>query len=102
MSAAPESLLHCSFCEKDQQSVKKLIAGPGVYICNHCINLCNDIIDEEFDTLDDVHAALSSDDGLRALTRLSSKVDLLVDKLRDDGVPWEEIAKALRKDTDED
>ncbi len=39
--------LRCSFCGKGQKEVKKLIAGPGVYICDECIELCNDIIDEE-------------------------------------------------------
>ena len=39
--------LHCSFCGKGQKEVKKLIAGPGVYICDECIDLCNDIITEE-------------------------------------------------------
>lgn len=48
--------LDCSFCGKNQKSVKKLIAGPAVYICDECINLCSDIIEEEgFD------AALSFD-----------------------------------------
>src|SRR5919206_1399962 len=41
-----EQLL-CSFCGKSQPQVKKLIAGPGVYICDECIDLCNEIIDEE-------------------------------------------------------
>ena len=41
-------LLKCSFCGKSQKQVKKLIAGPGVYICDECIDLCNEIIEEEF------------------------------------------------------
>jgi len=41
-------LLKCSFCNKSQKQVKKLIAGPGVYICDECIDLCNEIIEEEF------------------------------------------------------
>ncbi len=41
-------LVKCSFCGKSQKQVKKLIAGPGVYICDECIDLCNEIIDEEF------------------------------------------------------
>ena len=41
-------LLKCSFCGKTQKQVKKLIAGPGVYICDECIDLCNEIIEEEF------------------------------------------------------
>lgn len=40
--------LKCSFCGKAQEQVKKLIAGPGVYICDECIELCNEIIEEEF------------------------------------------------------
>ena len=40
-------LVKCSFCSKSQKQVKKLIAGPGVYVCNECIDLCNEIIDEE-------------------------------------------------------
>jgi len=44
-----EQLL-CSFCGKSQRQVKKLIAGPGVYICDECIDLCNEIIDEELST----------------------------------------------------
>lgn len=43
------SLLRCSFCGKSQNEVKKLIAGPGVYICDECIDLCTDIIEEEKD-----------------------------------------------------
>ena len=42
-----EKLLFCSFCGKNQNEVRKLIAGPSVYICNECIDLCNDIIKEE-------------------------------------------------------
>ncbi|SDB88202.1 ATP-dependent Clp protease ATP-binding subunit ClpX [Raineyella antarctica] len=41
-------LLKCSFCGKSQKQVKKLIAGPSVYICDECIELCNEIIEEEF------------------------------------------------------
>ena len=41
--------LNCSFCGKSQKEVKKLIAGPTVYICDECIGLCNDIIAEEIE-----------------------------------------------------
>ncbi|MCL1899628.1 MAG: ATP-dependent Clp protease ATP-binding subunit ClpX [Promicromonosporaceae bacterium] len=48
-SISPQAeLLKCSFCGKSQKQVKKLIAGPGVYICDECIELCNEIIEEEF------------------------------------------------------
>ena len=42
-----KSKLNCSFCGKDQVKVKKLIAGPNIYICNECVDLCNDILLEE-------------------------------------------------------
>ncbi|MGH3776558.1 MAG: ATP-dependent Clp protease ATP-binding subunit ClpX [Pseudonocardiaceae bacterium] len=47
-------LLKCSFCGKSQKQVKKLIAGPGVYICDECIDLCNEIIEEELADAGDV------------------------------------------------
>ncbi len=47
-------LLKCSFCGKSQKQVKKLIAGPGVYICDECIELCNEIIEEELAETNDV------------------------------------------------
>ncbi|TVP85112.1 MAG: ATP-dependent Clp protease ATP-binding subunit ClpX, partial [Thioalkalivibrio sp.] len=40
-------LLYCSFCGKSQHEVRKLIAGPSVFICDECVELCNDIIREE-------------------------------------------------------
>lgn len=56
MSKTPTNYgnLCCSFCGKSQKEVKKLIAGPGVYICDECIDLCNDIIAEEKDREDTV------------------------------------------------
>lgn len=53
---AKETTLRCSFCGKSQDEVEKIIAGPTVYICNECIELCNDIIEEE-------RAKESTDDG---------------------------------------
>ncbi len=47
-------LLKCSFCGKSQKQVKKLIAGPGVYICDECIDLCNEIIEEEFSATEEI------------------------------------------------
>ncbi|HYX25445.1 MAG TPA: ClpX C4-type zinc finger protein, partial [Thermoanaerobaculia bacterium] len=54
-----DEVLRCSFCNKSQREVKKLIAGPTVYICNECIELCNDIIAEERDS-DGYYGAKSS------------------------------------------
>ena len=47
MESSDNQKLTCSFCGKNQEDVKKLIAGPSVYICDECVDLCNDIIEEE-------------------------------------------------------
>lgn len=44
--------LKCSFCGKDQDQVKKLVAGSGVYICNECIELCSEIVAEELKSVE--------------------------------------------------
>ncbi|UCH81775.1 MAG: ATP-dependent Clp protease ATP-binding subunit ClpX [Nitrospiraceae bacterium] len=49
--------LKCSFCGKGQKEVRKLIAGPTVYICDECVNLCNEIMAEEFDTSFDINVS---------------------------------------------
>ena len=63
-TAAAEAL-RCSFCGKSQQKVVRLVAGPGVYICNECVDLCNQIIAEELDlrpVRDEIDRRLSSPD----------------------------------------
>lgn len=50
-----DELLKCSFCGKGQKEVRKLIAGPTVYICDECINLCNEIMSEEFEASFDIN-----------------------------------------------
>src|SRR5690606_24306134 len=52
-----EKLLYCSFCGKSQHEVKKLIAGPSVFICDECVDLCNDIIREEIQSLNEIKSA---------------------------------------------
>jgi late competence protein required for DNA uptake (superfamily II DNA/RNA helicase) len=47
MTELAPNRLKCSFCGKSQEQVKKLIAGAGVYICNECVDLCNEILEEE-------------------------------------------------------
>ena len=61
MTQETKQTLYCSFCGKSQHEVKKLIAGPSVFVCNECVELCNDIISEEEQT----DAALVSLDGGR-------------------------------------
>src|SRR5512138_424573 len=61
-------LLYCSFCGKSQHEVRKLIAGPSVYVCDECVELCNDIIRDELQ--DD-----SSSFGGKLIKRKEIKVD---------------------------
>ena len=49
-----EENLKCSFCGKEQDQVKKLVAGSGVYICNECIELCSEIVEEELKSSNDL------------------------------------------------
>lgn len=57
-TSQPKEKLHCSFCGKAQDEVKRLVAGPGVYICDECINVCNEIIGDDSQGLDDSPAVL--------------------------------------------
>src|SRR5690625_1344492 len=66
-----DHLLKCSFCGKSQKQVKKLIAGPGVYICDECIDLCNEIIEEELGD--------SAELGLRELPKPQEIFDFLAE-----------------------
>lgn len=47
MAKRSDDVLRCSFCNKAQEDVKKLIAGPQVFICNECVDICNDIVAED-------------------------------------------------------
>ncbi|MBI3230819.1 MAG: ATP-dependent Clp protease ATP-binding subunit ClpX, partial [Burkholderiales bacterium] len=58
-SSSGEKLLYCSFCGKSQHEVKKLIAGPSVFICDECIDLCNDIIRDEATSIEAVGGSKS-------------------------------------------
>lgn len=60
-SSSGEKLLYCSFCGKSQHEVKKLIAGPSVFICDECIDLCNDIIRDETASIETVTGGTKSD-----------------------------------------
>ena len=55
-SSSGEKMLYCSFCGKSQNEVKKLIAGPSVFICDECIELCNDIIQDEIVSVESISA----------------------------------------------
>jgi len=69
------SLLYCSFCGKSQHEVKKLIAGPSVYICNECVDLCDDIIKEEIAELSQDSEIISSDKKLPTPHEIRADLD---------------------------
>jgi hypothetical protein len=116
-TATPETMC-CSFCTKDQSDVGKLVAGPGVFICDECIDLCNQIISEELtpgsrsaeraagstDAPPALKAwdGLSDDDLLTEMVRAHmahENVDRAVKRhvaaLRDRGISWARIGEAL-------
>ena len=71
-AASSEKALYCSFCGKSQHEVKKLIAGPSVFICDECIDLCNDIIRDELPGLESVK---SSGDDVPTPAELKGNLD---------------------------
>ncbi len=77
-----EKLLYCSFCGKSQHEVKKLIAGPSVYVCDECVELCNDIILEELE-----------DETSTAVNKLPTPHEIKA--ILDDYVIGQEIAKKI-------
>jgi hypothetical protein len=97
--------LRCSFCGKDKDSVTKLIAGPGVYICNECVDLCNEIISMNM-VPDAMRSSgwrdLPDDELLASLGRAQAaapQIDAVmheyVEILRGRGVSWTRIGAAL-------
>ena len=77
------SNLFCSFCGKSQDEVKKLIAGPSVYICDECIELCNDIIAEEYE----------KEDSTRKITTIPKPAE--IKKILDEYVIGQDRAKKI-------
>jgi ATP-dependent protease Clp ATPase subunit len=108
---ASHEMLSCSFCAKSQFDILKLVAGPGVYICNECIDLCNQIIVQELDRqgsrtppVPSIKAwdGLSDEDLLSEMVRAQAAhqnvdraVALHVAALRARGVSWARIGEAL-------
>jgi hypothetical protein len=94
--------LRCSFCDKDQASVSKLIAGPGVYICNECVDLCNEIITEEAAPGPGQRTDSSDDELLASLARRQAVVQQAeaavhehVAIMRRRGISWTRIGETL-------
>jgi ClpX C4-type zinc finger len=102
--------VNCSFCAKPSSAVAKVVAGPGVYICNECIQLCNDILTEEQQApsppgtqLPAREEAMTDEEILALLPRIASvsaqtdaSLQRLVTVLRGRGVTWARIGAALQ------
>jgi hypothetical protein len=103
--------VNCSFCTKPSSAVAKVIAGPGVYICNECIQLCNDILEEQQQQqasspgtqLPAREEAMTDEEILALLPRIASvseqtdaSLQRLVTVLRGRGVTWARIGAALQ------
>jgi ATP-dependent Clp protease ATP-binding subunit ClpX len=109
----PKHTMYCSFCGKSQHEVKKLIAGPAVFICNDCVGLCDKILAAETEAdaktaapeakpdfatpdtypTDRLLALLASAE--TAFERVGEQVQHYVDTLRDREVSWADIGKTL-------
>ena len=103
-----ETTVNCSFCQKSQEAVAKLIAGPGVFICDECVGLCVEILENESNKATERPAVpnweelMSDDDLLTALPKvaaLSAQVDHQlahsVAHARSRGITWTRIGAAL-------
>jgi ATP-dependent protease Clp ATPase subunit len=92
----------CSFCGKQQDAIAKLIAGPGVYICNECVDLCNHILADELVPRVPGWAERPDDELLSGLARVQTVVSQVeasahdyVKVLRARGISWTRIGQAL-------
>ena len=80
-------LLYCSFCGKSQHEVRKLIAGPSVFVCDECVELCNDIIREELEDRAERARDTDRDNFMNAVqARDYGLVDAVLERRPDDSV----------------
>jgi hypothetical protein len=94
--------LHCSFCGRDRKTAGKLVAGPGVQICEACVHLCGRVLTGRATAAFDGWSSLDDAELLAALPASDAAVDAVDAKLRDHvallrarDVSWERIASAL-------
>jgi len=106
MATAVDTTTHCSFCTKPEAQVAKMVAGPGVYICNECVDLCTEIFAAGRRKDDNPEIpywqAMTDDQILAHLPRIASvatqvedNLRVWVQRLRDRGVSWARIGEAL-------
>jgi ATP-dependent Clp protease ATP-binding subunit ClpX len=100
-----KATLHCSFCGKADAEVSKLIAGPGVYICDECVRKCNEILDEvgtgpspqlpDWRKMTDDEILAQLPRIANAGTQVDDSLQIWVSRLRERGVTWARIGTAL-------
>lgn len=106
MVAAMTTTTHCSFCTKEEQQVAQMVAGPGVYICNECVELCNSIFaggKRQHENAEIPYWQSMSDDEMLAhlprvasvATQVEDNLRVWVQRVRDRGVSWARIGEAL-------
>lgn len=97
--------LRCSFCAKSEQDVSKIIAGPGIYICDECVSLCNTILSEDrvaprprlpvWDTMTDDELLARLPEVAAVGSQVEGSLRECVGRLRERGVTWSRIGAAL-------
>ena len=109
-----DSIAYCSFCTKPQTDVAVLVAGPGVYVCNECVAMCNEVIAQTLNAKNDKAASKSKHDPIAYLESVDSEKlkekliqrelvrqnvgniqQMIVDVLRSRKVSWAEIGDSL-------
>lgn len=100
--AKRKTVLYCSFCRKDEHTVEKLLGGPGVYICDCCVALCNKILAGEsvpsfpgWDSLNDEDLLDTLQPAAVAVRTMEETLKQHVDLLRQRGMTWTRIGEAL-------
>jgi len=104
-SVKTETVKRCSFCGKESTEVTKMVAGPGVYICNVCVGLCTTVIENETVKGSEAHVppqSMTDEQILEHIPRIAAVEDQVeeslrewVGRLRDRGVTWERIGATL-------
>jgi hypothetical protein len=104
-SAKTETVKRCSFCGKQSTEVTKMVAGPGVYICDGCVGICATVIEKEATRGSEAHVppqSMTEEQILEFIPRIAAVEDQVEDslrewvgRLRDRGVTWERIGAAL-------
>ena len=101
-TTATKDALRCSFCRRDRHDVAKLVAGPGVHICDACVALCGRVLTDKLTAPFAGWQSLNDEELLATLPAAAGAVDAAaerlrehIDMLRQRGISWERIAAAL-------